>query len=110
MEKKKVIIKRWDEPYGHVTNISDSLENLQKTVGGHIEVAAWLGEDVILVNEEGKLQYKLPNMPIGGGGRMDMLVGDLIVIGAVGDEFGDVHLTFQEWKRFVDESWKEWNG
>lgn len=110
MEKKKVIIKRADEPYGHVTNISDTLENLQVIVGGHIEVAGMLGEDVILCNEEGKLMSLLPNMPIGRGGHMDMLVGDLIVIGAVGDEFGDVHLTFQEWKRFVDESWKEWNS
>lgn len=35
--KIKVIIKRADEEYGHVTNISHRLENLQNTVGGYIE-------------------------------------------------------------------------
>lgn len=33
--KVKVIIKRPDEKYGHVTNISTTLENLQRTVEGH---------------------------------------------------------------------------
>jgi len=33
-QKIKVIIKRPDEKYGHVTGISRTLENLQKTVGG----------------------------------------------------------------------------
>ena len=37
MKKIKCIIKRPDEEYGHVTNISPRLENLQKTVEGYIE-------------------------------------------------------------------------
>ena len=37
MAKIRAIIKRPDEKYGHVTNISPTLENLQKTVGGYIE-------------------------------------------------------------------------
>ena len=40
MKRIKVIIKRPDEKYGHVTYISDSLENLQKTVGGPIEIVS----------------------------------------------------------------------
>ena len=31
--KVRVIIKRPDEEFGHVTNISPSLENLQRNVG-----------------------------------------------------------------------------
>ena len=52
--KVKVIIKRPDEEYGHVSNISSTLKNLQKTVGGYIETVQVTGKDVILVNEEGK--------------------------------------------------------
>ena len=38
--KIKVIIKRPDEKAGHVTNISASLKNLQKTVEGNIETVS----------------------------------------------------------------------
>ena len=48
MEKINVIIKRPDEAIGHVCYISDSLENLQKTVGGYIETLTILrNPDVI---------------------------------------------------------------
>ena len=42
--KIKVIIKRPDEKAGHVTNISASLKNLQKTVEGNIETVV-VGEN-----------------------------------------------------------------
>lgn len=52
--KIKVIIKRPDEKYGHVTGISYKLENLQKTVGGYIETLTLPGY-VLIVNEEGRI-------------------------------------------------------
>lgn len=96
--KTRVIIKRPDEKYGHVTNISASLKNLQKTVGGYIEtVPAVLGA-VIICNEEGKLRDLEPNMWY----FHDMLCGTIIVIGTDGEEFADCPLNFDQWKLFVD--------
>ena len=37
MERIKAVVKRPDEKFGHMTNISNSLKNLQNTVGGYIE-------------------------------------------------------------------------
>ena len=68
--QKRVIIKRPDEDYGHVTNISFDLENLQKTVGGPIEVVSLgkslLGEPIMMIiNEEGKIRDLPFNFMIG---------------------------------------------
>lgn len=46
MAKIRAIIKRPDEEYGHVTHISATLENLQKTVGGYIETVGLTESDV----------------------------------------------------------------
>lgn len=52
MKKIKVIVKRPDSvPYS--THISNSLENLQKTVGGYIETVT-LASDIPLSFEEFK--------------------------------------------------------
>ena len=37
MSKTKAIIKRPDEEYGHIANISCTLENVQEIVGGKSE-------------------------------------------------------------------------
>ncbi|MBS6476066.1 MAG: DUF3846 domain-containing protein, partial [Clostridiales bacterium] len=51
MNKIKVIIKRPDsKPY--TTWISNSLENLQRTVGGYIETVTLATDCVLIVNEE----------------------------------------------------------
>lgn len=92
------IIKRPDEPYGHKTAVSDSLENLQKIVGGYIE-CVYLSEDLVIIcDEEGKLKGREPNVPLKG----DVLVGTIIVVGNDGDSFGDIPITFNEWKSMID--------
>lgn len=54
MKKLKVIICPAErEP--HVTNVSDTLEALQKAVGGYIEAVTVLEGVVVLCNEEGRL-------------------------------------------------------
>lgn len=122
--KKRVIIKRPDEDYGHVTNISFDLENLQKTVGGPIEVVSLgnslLGEPIkMIMNEEGKIRNLPFNFmwgicePIHGLDSMngplmvkaysDYNVGTVIVCGLEEDgELGGLPITFKEWKRILD--------
>lgn len=107
MAKIRAIIKRPDEEYGHVTHISASLENLQRTVGGYIETVGLTESDVIIVNEEGKLQGLERNLRMFGDTvYADTLVGTIIVIGTSGDEFADVKMDFGMWKSLVD----KWEG
>ena len=57
MRKIKVIVKRPDEKIGHVTYISNTLENLQKIVGGKIEVVhTGISGLILILDEEGKLK------------------------------------------------------
>ena len=106
MSKIKTIIKRPDEEFGHIANISNTLENLQKTVGGKIETL-YLGHGLILiVNEEGKLMNLEPNFRTGRGFFADTIVGTAIVVGQNGDDFGDIPITFQTWKNLLT-AWRE---
>ena len=98
MRKIKCIIKRPDEKYGHVTNISPRFENLQKTVGGNIQILSAIRCAVILCNEDGKLQGLEPNLWY----FHDRLVGTIIVIGIKDGEFDDIPISLAEWKVFVD--------
>lgn len=102
MNKIKAIIKRPDEDYGHVTWISGRLENLQKTVGGHIEVVALTKHLVIICNEDGKL-LNLDNNFYLGSRIQDMIVGNAIVCGVEGEEFSDIPIDFTAWKRMLTE-------
>lgn len=102
MQKIRAIIKRPDEKYGHVTNISPTLENLQKTVGGYIEPVSFDGW-VILCNENGKIEGLPYNMRLG---NVDVLVGTIVVLGTEGEEFTDCPVDFKVWKKLVD----RWEG
>lgn len=103
MGKIKCIVKRPEEQYGHMTSISDSLENLQRTVGGHIEPVpiaktekdGHVVDVVVLCDEDGKLKDKEPNLRL----TYDVLVGDIVVLGTDGEEFCDIPITFEEWKQ-----------
>lgn len=75
MSKILVGIKRADEAAPHFAWISNTLENLQRTVGGYIEVFPIGGHDVIICDEEGKLKGKPLNVIIRG----EMIVGDIII-------------------------------
>lgn len=108
--KMRVIIKRPDEKYGHVANISNSLENLQRTVEGYIETITIAnsadGKPIILVcNEEGKLKGLPTNFWLWD----EEIVGTVFLCSAEGDELTDLPLTFglAEWKKLIDEMrWK----
>lgn len=94
--KVRCIIKRPDEPVGHVTNISTRLENLQRIVDGYIETVTYCTDLVIICNEEGRLRGLPYNCTIAG---VDF-VGDIIVIGSDGEEFSDLKLSLKDWKRY----------
>lgn len=102
--KIKVIIKRPDEKYGHVTNISQSLKNLQRTVGGYIEMVtlAHLNDNknlVVICDEEGRIKGKDWNCQVCGIG----FVGDIIVAETDGEELTDLEISFNIWKNLVDQ-------
>ena len=99
MNKIKVIIKRPDELIGHVCWISNTLENLQRNVGGYIETLTILrNPDVIIImNEDGKLDDSKYNFKIPG----DQIFGVIIVCGRDGDNFADVPISRQTWNSIL---------
>lgn len=101
--KVRVIIKRPDEKFGHVTNISVRLENLQKTVEGHIETLPCGNHSVILCNESGKLIGLEKNFKYGIGYPHDIICGTVIVIGMdpEAEDFCDLAFSFQTWKELL---------
>ena len=112
--KLKAIVKRPDEKYGHMTAISDSLENLQRTVDGYIEVVTFpplmRNEDkfVVICDEEGRLKGKEYNCTVEPRDQRWMSIscdfcGDIIVLGVDGEEFADCPLTMPEWKKMLRE-------
>lgn len=102
MNKIKVIIK---EPgkLPRSTNISDSLENLQRTVGGYIETVTLESDCVIICDEEGRIKGKPYNCSICG---VDF-VGTIIICGIWAYEFTDIPIGFQEAKQLFPELWEE---
>lgn len=102
MNKIKVIIK---EPgkLPRVTNISDSLENLQRTVGGYIETVTLENECVIICDEEGRIKGKPHNCSICG---VDF-VGTIMICGVSGDAFADIPIDFNTVKLLFPELWEE---
>ena len=92
MQKIKVFMKRpGDPPFS--TWISNTLQNLQRNVGGPIEVVRMPGNLIIICNEEGKITGELPNCLFGG----EVFAGTIIFAGVDGEEFCDVPM---EWKDF----------
>ena len=108
--KIRVLIKRPDERFGHVCNISNGLENMQKTVGGYIETHTIAescdGKPIILVcNEEGKLLNLEHNFYLWD----DEIVGTIFLCSSEGEELTDLPVTFgmAEWKKLLGEMrWK----
>lgn len=112
MEKGKirVIIKRPDEQYGHVTNISPTLENIQGIVGGYIETVGLArvnvtDRQVMIVNENGKLEGLRKNFVIQSDGfLLDVIVGTVIVAQYNKEgEMVDLDMKFSTWKQVLED-------
>ena len=106
-KKIKCIVKRPDEQFGHVTWISDSLKNLQKTVGGYIETVMFDNGLVLIYNEEGKIRdmpYNFTLRRIHGIIPIhNPIFGTVIACGAEEDQLADIPIDFNEWKALLCE-------
>ncbi len=59
-----------------VVDIENTLEALQKAVGGYIEVIGVEGDILMICDEEGKLKGKAANFTV----RNDVIVGDVLFV------------------------------
>lgn len=102
MDKIKAVTKR---PGGKPVStwISPSLENLQRYVGGWIEIVNLTTDMVIICDEEGKLKGYEHNCFICG----HEFVGDVIICGQKNGELADLPVTWQEMKALFPHLWKE---
>lgn len=100
--KIKVIIKRPGEK-PHSTWISNTLENLQKTVEGYIETFTITNPKMVLIcNEEGRIQNLPYNCTVGPSS----FVGTLVFAGIDGDQFADIPISFQDFKQLYPQMFK----
>lgn len=84
----KVLIKEPGKPW-ETAEVENTLEALQKAVGGYIETLTINAETeplVLIMDEEGRLKHKPYNMNFGRA----VLFGTLLLCGKDGDEFTDV--------------------
>lgn len=96
-----VIIKRPEEPVGHVISIYNTLADFQRKVGGNIETLQ-AGEDwLILADEEGILKDLKPNIRVGVVFQV-ALVGTIIAVGVDGENFCSVPFSLDDWKRTLE--------
>lgn len=101
MHKIKVIIKEPGKK-PRSTNISASLENLQKTVGGYIEMVRLTADCVVLCDEDGRRKHNQYTCNICGHN----FVGTIILCGTAGEEFADIPIDFQDAKRMFPNLWE----
>ncbi|EFE90440.1 hypothetical protein GCWU000341_02941 [Oribacterium sp. oral taxon 078 str. F0262] len=91
-EKIKVLLIR-PNAYPEKISIGTELEDLQKAVGGYIEVTYPFSEEVGLVmNEEGKLNGLSLNRALRSedGDVYDVIAGDFLVVGLTDENFGSL--------------------
>lgn len=101
MGKISVIVKEPGKTPRHV-NISDSLENLQKAVGGYIECVTLASDLVAICDEEGRVKGKPHCCDICG---IDFC-GTVILAGVEDDEFADIPHKFADYKRLFPGLWR----
>lgn len=87
----KVIGKQPEEP-AQLIEIENTLESLQKYVGGYIETVTIAEDACIVCNEEGRMLGLKRNCTLFG----HEFVGPILLVGVKGDEFCDTPETFLE--------------
>ena len=94
----KVVFKKANQSYVAVGDIDNSLKALQQYVTGYIETLTIPRTNLIIImDEEGKLKKKSPNIKFG----RDTIVGDILI--AAHDDNGNFRdLTFEEIEMAID--------
>ena len=100
--KISVLIKEPGKNPRHV-NIENSLENLQKTVGGYIEAVTLAEDCAAICNEEGRLMGLPYCCTICGVS----FVGPVVLVGVGGEEFCDLPGEWKAWKHRFSCLWEE---
>jgi len=87
----RAIIK---EPYsiGHVVEVKNEIEELQRIVGGYIETVPLFPNLSVICDEDGQLKRREYNCNLCGY----RFVGTILIVGVDGDEFTDVPEAFLE--------------
>lgn len=99
----KVIFKRPAEKVGHIEEIPNTLEALQKLVDGYIEPVRINKDNFAIVNEEGlihRLPYNCTLLTVRNGKKewCADLVGNIVVVGVDGEDFTDVKMELEDWE------------
>lgn len=101
-KKISVIIKEPGKNPRHV-NISGSLENLQRTVGGYIETHQIASDTILICDEEGRFKGYEHCCWVA-----DMeFVGTVIFAGTRGEEITDFPLDFAKFKILFPSLWTD---
>lgn len=82
-------------PDWKIQTINNTLEELQRLVGGYIETVTFCSDLVAICNEEGRLMAFPHCCTIAG---VDF-VGPVIIAGVNGDEFADVPCSLEMFER-----------
>lgn len=83
--------------------MSNSLENLQRYVGGHVETVTFAADMCVICDEEGRLKGKPYNCTVCG---VDF-VGDILLVGVKGTEFADLPISFERAKGVLRSLWND---
>lgn len=100
--KISVLIKEPGKSPRHVW-ISNTSENLQKTVGGYIESVTLATDMCIICNKEGRLMNLPHNCNVCG---IDF-VGTIILCGIAGEELADLPGDWESWKTCFRSLWEQ---
>lgn len=94
------IVKRSKEKYGHMQTIDNFLPDLQMLVDGHVKTVMLSGGVTVLCNQDVQ-QIKHPhNCTVFPGSPAAIpFYGDIVVVGMDGDEYTDIPIHMQTWKR-----------
>lgn len=77
--------------------IENTLESLQKIVGGYIETVTMFADLVVICNEEGRINA----MPFNCQFLGSLFFGTIILAGVDGEEFDDSPKVEEEWRRLI---------